>query len=213
VDSMTGQADEDRLYGLMEIAERQQAAVQVALDGLAAERAALAREREALARGVAGLQSGTQGAVRAAVADSLAGAATEGAAAVQAATRPLLDRVAGVTAEAGQAEAALLGVVAWASWRLLGWMAAAVAALVLGGWLASTLVLWWDTGAIAAARVEKRQLQLDVAELRASRDEWVKTGALAKLTRCNPGNRPCVRVDERAGSFGDQADYRVILGY
>jgi len=215
VDSMTGQADEARLYGLMEIAERQQAAVQVALDGLAAERVALAREREALARGVAGLQSGTQGAVRAAVADSLAGAATEGAAAVQAATWPLLDRVAGVTAEAGQAEAALRGVVAWASWRLLGWMAAAVAALVLGGWLASTLVLWWDTGAIGAARVEKRQLQLDVAELRASRDEWVKTGAVAKLTRCNPGNRPCVRVDERAGPFESEGhtDYRVIQGY
>jgi len=123
--------------------------------------------------------------------------------------------VAGVTAEAGQAEAALRGVVAWASWRLLGWMAAAVAALVLGGWLASTLVLWWDTGAIAAARVEKRQLQLDVAELRASRDEWVKTGAVAKLNRCNPGNRPCVRVDERAGSFESKghADYRVIQGY
>jgi len=213
VDSMTGQADEDRLYGLMEIAERQQAAVQVALDGLAAERAALAREREVLARGVAGLQSGTQGAVRAAVADSLARAATEGVAAVQAAMGPLLSRLAGVSEQAGQADAALRGVVAWASWRLLGWMATAVAALVLGGWLASTLVLWWDTGAIAAARVEKRQLQLDVAELRASRDEWVKTGAVAKLTRCNPGNRPCVRVDERAGSFGDQADYRVILGY
>ncbi len=71
MDGVTGQADEDRLYGLMEIAERQQAAVQAALDGLAAERAALAREREALARGVAGLQSSTQGAVRAAVADSL----------------------------------------------------------------------------------------------------------------------------------------------
>ena len=62
---MDGTAEpEDRLYGLMEVAERQQAAVQAALDGLAAERAALAREREALARGVAGLQSGTQGAVR-----------------------------------------------------------------------------------------------------------------------------------------------------
>jgi hypothetical protein len=41
--------DEERLYGLMEIVERQQAAVQVALDGLAAERAALARERQTFA--------------------------------------------------------------------------------------------------------------------------------------------------------------------
>ena len=42
--------------------------------------------------------------------------------------------------------------------------------------------------------------------------EWVKTGALAKLTRCNPGNRPCVRVDERVGMFEGEghADYRVI---
>ena len=82
----TAEPAEDRLYGLMEVAERQQAAVQAALEGLAAERAALAREREALARGVAGLQSGMQGAVWSAVADSLAGAATEGVAAVQAAT-------------------------------------------------------------------------------------------------------------------------------
>ena len=203
------------MYGLIEVAERQQAAAQATLDGVAAERAALAREREALARGVAGLQAGTQGAVRAAVAESLAGAATEGVAAVQAATRPLLARLDSVAEQARQADAALREVVAWASWRLLGWTAAVVAVLVLGGWLASTLVLWWDTGAIGAARVEKRQLQLEIVELRASRDEWVKTGAAAKLTRCNPGNRPCVRVDERAGAFesGGNNDYRVIRGY
>ena len=216
MDGVAGQAgpeDEDRLYGLMEVAERQQGAVQAALDGLAAERAALAREREALARGVAGLQAGTQGAVRAAVADSLAGAAAEGVAAVQAATGPLLARLDGVAAQAGEADAALRGVVAWASWRLLGWMVAAVALLVLGGWLATTLVRWWDTGSIGAARVERQQLQLEIAELRASRDEWVKTGAQAKLERCGPKSRPCVRVDERAGVFGDRSDHRVLLGY
>ena len=211
----TAELAEDRLYGLMEVAERQQAAVQAALEGLAAERAALTREREALARGVRDVQIGTQGAVRAAVADSLARAAVEGVAAVQAATGPLLSRLDGLAERASQADAALRGVVAWASWRLLGWMATAVVALVLGGWLASALVLWWDTGAIGAARVEKRQLQLEIAELRASRDEWVKTGAQAKLIRCNPGNRPCVRVDERAGVFESEGhnDYRVIQGY
>ena len=209
----TAEPVEDRLYGLMEVAERQQAAVQAALDGLAAERAALAREREALAREVAGLQAGTQGAVRAAVADSLAGAAVEGAAAVQAATGPLLARLDGVAEQAGQADAALRDVMAWATWRLLGWVAAAAALLVLGGWLASTLVLWWDTDAIGAARVEKAQLQAEVAEIKANRDEWVKTGALAKLERCGPKVRPCVRVDERAGVFGAASDHRVLLGY
>jgi len=72
-------------------------------------------------------------------------------------------------------------------------------------------VLWWDAGAIAAAQVEK----LKLAEMRASRDEWVKTGALTKLIRCNPDNRPCVRVDERTGTFEKEghAGHRVIQGY
>jgi len=159
------------------------------------------------------VQIGAQGAVRSAVAESLAGAATEGVAAVQAATAPLLVRLAGVTEQAGQADAALRGVVAWASWRLLAWMMGAVALLVLGGWLASALVLWWDTGAIAAARAQKAQLAAEVVEMQANRDEWAKAGFMAKLTRCNPGNRPCVRVNEGAGPFGTASDYRVLLGY
>ena len=111
----------------------------MALGGLAAERVALAREREALARGVRDVQIGVQGAVRSAVADSLAGAATA----------PLLARLSGMAEQARQADVALRGVVAWASWWLLGWMVAVVTAVVLFGWLASALVLWWDTVAIA----------------------------------------------------------------
>jgi hypothetical protein len=204
---------EDRLYGLMEIAERQQAAVQAALEGLAAERAALERERGELARGVQDLAVGTRAAVRSAVSESLAGAASEGVEAVQAATGPLLGELAGVTARAVQAEAALRGVVQWASWRLLGWLVAVVALLVLLGWVASSAVLWWDTGAIAAARARKAELAAEVAAMQANRDEWAKAGLLGKLERCGPRARPCIRVDEGAGGFGDRADYRVILGY
>ena len=84
---------------------------------------------------------------------------------------------------------------------------------VVLGWLMSSGVLWWDVGAIQAARAEKARLQAEVAEMQANRDEWAKTGALAKLERCGPKARPCVRVDEKAGVFGTQADYRVLLGY
>ena len=216
MDGVAGQAgpeDEDRLYGLMEVAERQQAAVQAALEGLAAERAALAREREALARGVAGVQAGMQGAVRAAVAESLAGAATEGAAAVQAATGPLLSRLAGVAQQAGQADAALRGVVAWASWRLLGWIAAMGAMTVLLGWLMSSGMLWWNTSAIGAVQERKAELQAEVVELKANRDALVKAGMLGKLERRGPKARPCIRVDESVGGFGNRDDFRVILGY
>lgn len=123
--------------------------------------------------------------------------------------------MAGVTQEAGQAEAALRRVVLWASWRMLGWVVALGAVFVLFGWLTSSGVLWWDTGAIAAARLRKAELQAEVAEMQANCDDWAKTGMLGKLTRCGAKARPCVRVDESAGAFESQEhnDYRVIQGY
>ena len=147
-------AEEDRLYGLMEIAERQQVAVQAALEGLAAEREALARDRARLGRAVAALGHGTRQAVRVAVAEGFAGAAGKGVEAVQVATQPLLEELAGMTEGAARAEAALRRVVSWASWRLLG-----------------------------------------------------------KITYCGDPARPCIAVDESAGKFGANSDYRVIKGY
>jgi cell division protein FtsB len=200
---------EDQLYGLMEIAERQQAAVQAALDGLAAERAALARERERLASQVAALEEGTRQAVTLAVAQGFAGAAGQGVEAVQVATQPLLGKLEGVTASAASAEATLRRVVSWASWRLLGWIMALIVALVLLGWLTGNALVWWDTGTIT-------QLQSEISQLQANNDSWVKAGMLDRLERCNPGNRPCVEVNEDAGPFGTPGgsqDYRVLKGY
>ena len=199
-------AEEDRLYGLMEIAEHQQAAVQAALDGLAAEREALARERERLAREVAALGQGTRQAVNLAVAEGFAGAAGKGVEAVQIATRPLLGRLVGVTEGAERAEAALRRVVSWASWRLLGWIMALMVALVLLGWLTGNAVVWWDTGTV-------ENLQGEITELQTNHDAFVRAGMLGKLTYCDPGNRPCIRVDESAGAFGTNGDYRIIMGY
>lgn len=200
---------EDRLYGLMEIAERQQAAVQVALDGLITERAALERERKALAREVTALAQSTKDAVHSAVSDSLAGAAGEGVEAVKIATKPLLGQLANVTKSAGDASAALRRVVQWASWRLLGWIMALIVALVLFGWMSSTALVWWDSGRI-------NTLQSQIATLQANHRTWVKAGMLDRLNRCNPGNRPCVQVNETAGAFGVKGgpqDYRVLKGY
>lgn len=205
--------DETRLYGLMEVAEQHQAVVQAALERFAAERAAWERERERLAREVRTLQLTTQGTVRSAVKESLAGAATEGVAAVQAAAKPLLGRLAGVTESAGQAEAALREMALWASGRLLRRTVMAIAMVILLGWLANMAVLWWDAGAIGLLQARKAQLEADVAELQATHDGWVRQGMLGKLGRCDPGYRPCIRVDEQAGKFGDKDDYRVILGY
>jgi hypothetical protein len=159
-----------------------------------------------LAREVASLGQRTRQAVQSAVAEGLAGAAVEGVAAVRVATRPLLENLEGVTAGAVQAEAALRQVVSWASWRLLGWIMALIVALVLFGWLSSTALVWWDTGTIS-------NLQDEITQLQANHDAWVKAGMLGKINTCGPGNRPCIQVDESAGAFGTNSDYRIIEGY
>lgn len=194
------------------MAERQQAATGVVLERLARERVLLQGERDALARGVAAVETSTAAAASAAVNTSLAGAATIAAAAVERGARPLLEKLGGVVEGAEQAQAALRRVVLWASWRLLEWVMAVAAALMLLAWLGSTAVLWWDGRAIMAAGLEKAQLQIEVTKLRANYDTWVNAGMLERLQRCGPDSRPCVRVDESAGRFVD-GDLRVIKGY
>ena len=79
-------------------------------------------------------------------------------------------------------------------------------ALVLLGWLTGNAVVWWDTGTV-------NNLQSEITELRANRDALVEAGMLGKLTYCGQTSRPCIRVDEGAGAFGSNGDYRIILGY
>jgi hypothetical protein len=67
-------------------------------------------------------------------------------------------------------------------------------------------VPWWDAGAIGAAQARKAQLQ-------ANHEAWVAGGMHGKIGRCGPKVRPYLRVDEAAGGYGEQGDYRMILGY
>ena len=71
---------------------------------------------------------------------------------------------------------------------------------------------WWTERDLDTLRSERTALQAEIAGLRADRTRLVQEGVLAKVNRCNPGNRPCIRVDEAAGAYGTPADYRVILG-
>lgn len=205
---------EDRVYALIDVAGQQQGSVQAALDGLAAERLALQRERQALARGVEAMREGASVAVRLAVQESLAGAGGTIATQAEAATKPVLARLAGVVETAGQAETAMRRVVLWASWRLLGWVVAGIAALSMLWWMAGAAVLWWDGSAIRSAQAEKVHLEAEVAALQANYDDWVQKGMLGKLEHCGPKDRLCIQIDEGAGAFGDDArHYWVIKGY
>ncbi len=198
--------EEDHLYGLMEIAEQQQAVVQRVLTGLAEERAALAQERQKLAEEAATLEERVREAVSAAVATVLEQVGKDGVAEVREATKPMLEDLAGLAGGMAVAEEALRRIVAWASWRLLGWIVALTVGLMLFGWLSSTAVVWWD-------RTTVSQLRGEIAMLQANHAAWVKKGMLDKITRCEPGNRPCVAINQSAGAYGKHSDYRVLKGY
>jgi hypothetical protein len=246
---------EAQIYGLIEVAARQQAAVQSLLEGLAAERAASKHTRQELALQTENLSVLLRSAVYTAVREAFGTVATGVVEAVQVAAKPFVSGLEGLPEIARQAEAALQRVVRWASWRLLGWLVAFVAAMILLGSLTSAALLWWDSSQIRAAQqrntalvAEMTEIQADlqrkteemqaelqrkkdemqaelqrrteemqakVAVMQANYDDWVKRGMLAKLIRCNPGARPCIRVDESAGPFeaGGYNDYRVIQGY
>jgi uncharacterized protein YPO0396 len=64
------------------------------------------------------------------------------------------------------------------------------------------------------AELQRRteEMQAKVAVMQANYDDWVKHGMLSKIETCGPRALPCIRVDERAGTFGVNNDYRLILG-
>ena len=177
---------EQALFGLMAVAEEQQAGVRDALAGFAAQREALERQ-EVLLEGCAaliqtevarlrratdevgpGLALATRGAAVAAVEQGLAGAGRTATAAVEGAARPMLERLEGVAAEAERVEASLRRTVAWASWRLLGWGVVVVGCLAGLLWGAHLSVWWWSERDMARLQEQRSLLQSEIAGLQAA---------------------------------------------
>lgn len=158
---------QQQLFGLMAVAEEHQKAVKAALDGLTAERAALAKERAAVAQaaasvaGVAGevrkaaaeavpaIQKAAGEAVGASVRQSLAGASDAAAKALGEASRPIVGQLSGVVKAAGEAEGKLSGAVAAFGWRwamLAGGAAAGgIVAVLLVSAVDDHIALWQGT--------------------------------------------------------------------
>ena len=72
---------------------------------------------------------------------------------------------------------------------------------------------WWTDYRLASAQAESSLLEANITGLQDTRDMLERAGAKAGINKCGPSARLCIRVDEAAGPFGDQADYRVIRGY
>lgn len=217
---------QQRLFGLMAVAEEHQKAVKTAIDGLAAERAALAKERAAVAQaaasmaGVAGdvkraaadaipaMQRAAGEAVGASVRQSLAGASDAAAKALGEAAKPVIGSLSGVVRAAHDAEGSMRSAGAWFAWK---WVALAAGGLV-GVCLVAYASLAWQLHQVSSLKDEKAALLGEVAQLQANADDWAKRGGRAKLEKCGDAGRLCVRVDKAKG-YGTDGDYLILRGY
>ena len=207
---------QQQLFGLMAVAEEHQKAVKAALDGLTAERAALAKERAAVAQaaasvaGVAGevrkaaaeavpaIQKAAGEAVGASVSKSLAGAADAAAKALGEAARPVIGSLSGVVQSAGEAEASIKNAGAWFAWK---WVAVAGGGLV-GVCLVAYAALAWQLHQVSSLREEKAGLQADIAQMQASVTALEKRGGRITLNSCTDANgteRLCIPVSTNQG--------------
>ena len=217
---------QQQLFGLMAVAEEHQKAVKAAIDGLTAERAALAKERAAVAQaaasvaGIAGevrkaaadavpaMQKAAGEAVGASVRQSLAGASDAAAKALGEAAKPVIGSLSGVVQAAHEAEGSMRNAGAWFAWK---WVAVAAGGLV-GVCLVAYAALAWQLHQVSSLREEKAALLGEVAQLQANADDWAKRGGRAKLEKCGDAGRLCVRIDKTT-SYGKDSDYFVLRGY
>ena len=87
--------------------------------------------------------------------------------------------------------------------------------LAVGGVVAAVAVagIWWGTSSL---RDEAAKLRAEVVALEAQANAFSKKAGKAVLSTCGEKGRLCIRVDERAGRYGDTQTgelFMVIQGY
>lgn len=119
--------------------------------------------------------------------------------------RTLVEELQMLTAETARATRALQKLRSGAARR---GMVLILSGAVLCGLVPIALASWAlpSPADIATLRARREELAANVAklELQGGRIEW---------RRCGEGRRLCVRVDRKAPSYGEKADYYVIEGY
>ena len=181
---------QQQIFGLMAVAEEHQKAVAVAIDGLAAERAALAKERALLARVAQGIQKAARDAVSVAVEESLTGASETAVTAFTKAAGPFAGEVRKVAEQAGAAAEKVDRAAQW-----LGLKAVAVAAgcIVIVG-----LAAW---GIVAWERHQVVDLKKQIAQERATVAMLTKDGGRVRWSKC--GGRLCFEASSNQGTYSN----------
>ncbi len=119
--------------------------------------------------------------------------------------RTLVEELQALTAEAARARRALEKVRGAGALRGTVW---SFAAAVLCAMVPIGVARWALPSAseIAALRARRDELSANLTQLE-------RQGGRVDWRRCGDDRRLCVRVDRKAPTYGDKADYFVIQGY
>jgi hypothetical protein len=119
--------------------------------------------------------------------------------------RTLVEELRALTAEATRATRALQKIRGAGALRGLAW---SLAAAILCTLVPIAVARWAlpSTAEIATLRARRDELAANLAKLE-------QEGGRIDWRRCGDSRRLCVRVDRKAPTYGDKADYFVIEGY
>ena len=215
---------QQQIFSLMAAAEDVQKAAQKAIEGIQAERQALAKEREALAAMAEDVSQKTRSAAGHAIRVTLAEVASEAETALKRSLKPITDDVMTdlkqAVQRAGQAERSMAKSAQTITWK---WAALAGGALA-GVILVSYLAMAWQLYQVRSARAEREALAAEIVTLRAGLAELERQGARIEFSRCGEGAaaRLCVRAATNQGQGGqnwrgpwgnERAHYVIPHGY
>jgi len=119
--------------------------------------------------------------------------------------RTLVEELRALTAEAARATQALQKIRGAGRLRGAAWSLAA-AVLCTAGVIGAARWVLPSAAEIAALRTRRDELAANLAKLE-------QQGGRIDWRRCGDARRLCVRVDRKAPTYGDKADYLVIEGY
>ena len=203
---------ERRIFGLLEMAERQQALSGDLLQELTREKEALARERQeqhaAHERWRRDVRQATQTEVRRGLEDML----TSGTEAVQMTLSGLRSELHHLPLQTTRAVQELKRLVHYATWGLFLRIVAGLLGLGGGLWLITSGILLWQQGRLVQLEDRKAVLSEELRHMEQRVQDWKQAGMLQDITRCGPEQRWCVLTDPEAGSYGDHGEYKVLQG-
>ena len=202
--------DEDTILGLIATAEEYQRAAKIAIEGLAAERAALARA-------VQGIQKAAGEAVADAARQSLAGASQTAVAAFSKAAEPFTQKVEDVADKADKAAERVNSAARWINIKAAAFALASAVVCILVVCLAVRISVAWEehrvnvlTEQAGELDAQIENLKAQIAQERATVAELTKRGGRVRWNTC--GGRLCFEASSNQGNPGFRSGWTTDKG-